>query len=39
MSALNVKRCSTSHSAYDLRDPNALLVGVIRPRRRGVEKV
>jgi acetolactate synthase I/III small subunit len=26
MSALNIKRGSTSHSAYDLRDPNAPLV-------------
>ena len=24
MSALNIKKGSTSHSAYDLRDPNSL---------------
>src|SRR5574343_1460492 len=26
MSALNIKKGSTSHSAYDLRDPNAQIV-------------
>ncbi len=39
MNAFNIKRGSTSHSAYDLRDPNALVVGIIRFRARGVEMV
>jgi hypothetical protein len=39
MSALNIKRGSTSHSAYDLRDPNAPWISAIMLRPHGVEKV
>jgi acetolactate synthase I/III small subunit len=30
MSPLNIKKGSTSHSAYDLRDPNAEVIETIR---------